>query len=158
MLLEGIRKRKNLILKKPPSGGFFIAILIFFFFELVSRQKEKIMERQIAQFIFGQRSREPWFIDHVGVPVAITVTPNSGDFLLHMAGMQSGASLSGSSIRSVELVENNKGFSVVVNYTRKKGLPNQYEEKLIVGQCYGRKMLGEAERFVRSLNESFYQK
>lgn len=116
------------------------------------------MKHEIKQFTFGEKAKRGWHIDHKDVPVAISITPNEGDFLLHMAEMPCPMCLPGDCIKSVEVVAGgDTAFSLFVNYTGRRGFPDQYEERLLIGQSRETVLLEEAHHFVESLNQTFYE-
>jgi hypothetical protein len=61
-----------------------------------------------------------------------------------MMGMPCGMFLSGESTQSFELVEENDKFSIFVQHLARKGLPDQYRERLSVGQSGESRLLDEA--------------
>jgi len=114
------------------------------------------MKHEIVKFTFGLKGNKGWHICHRNRLLGVSITPNSGDFLLFMAGMPCGMCLPGSSVKSIELVEKGQKFSLFVNYVGREGLPDQYDGKLLIGWSKDLQLLDIARRFVESINLAFY--
>jgi hypothetical protein len=116
------------------------------------------MKHEIVKFTFGLKGKKGWNICHRNRLLGVSITPNSGDLLLFMAGMPCGMCLPGSSVKSIELVEKGQKFSLFVNYIGREGLPDQYDGKLLIGWSKNPLLLDEAKRFVQSLEASGFWK
>src|SRR3989338_4818734 len=111
---------------------------------------------EISAFTFGEKGKSGWFIDHKRIPAAVSITPNSGDFLLFVEGSPCGFCLPGENVHEMTLEEVGDRQSILVAYTGMKWRPDEYVRKVCVGVVDDPALLEDARRFIASVNSTFF--